>query len=357
MHDRCKEIVRDIVEHLDKREFHSETDVRRGIVDPLLQEVGWPVHRPRVVEREYRVEDGRVDYALCPKGKPLVFIEAKRPGGITPAGRKQLFGYCTAHGVPVAVLTDGREWHFYLLLRPGTPDERRLPPIDLSSDTTEVCTKLRRYLEYPAVTSGKNIEAATRDLEQVRFERVCQLVWHQLVEAPSDDFVELFEKRLHTREIERHPSREDVVEWIRERIAKRPTNDLVHDPPDSDQREPPDVGPPKHGDYVTWRGERKSFSKQNDAMQHAFQVLQKADPDFCRRFGERYRGHKKLWVADRRELRSAEFRAPKEVANGWHVETALQAQAKVDRIRKACRVAGFGYGNDKDMFVRIGGHS
>ena len=263
MHDRCKKIVRDIVERMEKGEFRSETDVRRGIVDPLLQTLGWPVSRPRVVEREYHVEDGRVDYALCPKGKPLVFIEAKRPGSVTDAGRKQLFRYCTMHGVPMAVLTDGREWHFYLLLRRGTADERRLPPIDLSSDTTEACTKLRRYLEYRAVTSEKNIESATRDLEQVRFERACESVWRELVEAPFPEFRKMFAERVWRRVPRR--AGDDVAEWIRKRARLQPPlpppGPAPVDPP-PDPPQPP--GQPRG--YRLWGGDVQPAGSWRDVL-------------------------------------------------------------------------------------------
>ena len=230
MHDRCSDIIRDIVERIDNGEFRSETDVRRGIVDPLLEKLRWPLRRPRVVEREYPVEGGRVDYALCDQKEPLVFIEAKRPEGISDASRQQLFRYCAAHGVPMAVLTDGGTWNFFLPLRKGTLDERSLHPIALSADPTEACRVLHRYLQHVAVTSGKNIDAATRDLEHMRFERACESVWRRVVERPADDFVAMFAKEIRS-EAAIDPSPDAVAHWLRARAAGKPW--------------PPEPAPPK----------------------------------------------------------------------------------------------------------------
>ena len=348
MHDRCTEIVRDIVERMEKREFRSETDVRRGIVDPLLQTVGWPVSRPRVVEREYRVEDGRVDYALCPKGKPLVFIEAKRPGGITHAGRKQLFGYCTAHGVPMAVLTDGREWHFYLLLRPGTPDERRLPPIDLSSDATEACRKLSRYLAKGAVTSGANIEAATNDLERLQLERYCESTWHDLFHGPQDEVLDWFLNALGKKGVV-DPPRTSVAGWLRIRAtgeAPAQPSPPPPPPPPPVQPDPAPIG--QHA--VTCFGEVTYLRSGLDVLVKAFSCLAERDPHFLRRYSDKYPGRKKLRVARTRREIQPDDRVLRErcrrLPGGWWIDSNLSNSTKEQWIRQACEEAGVRFGHD-----------
>lgn len=350
MHDRCEEIVRDIVERMGKREFRSETDVRRGIVDPLLQALGWPVSRPRIVEREYQVEDGRVDYALCPKGKPLVFLEAKRPRGVTDAGRKQLFRYCTALGVPIAVLTDGREWHFYLLLRRGTPDERRLPPFDLSADPTEACTKLRRYLEYRAVTNEKNIESATRDLEQVRFDRACESVWRGLVEAPSPEFREMFAERVWRKVPKRAGG--DVAEWIRNRARKQSAPATIGPPRPFPAPPPVSPDPISRGaaHWVSFRGQTTRVGKGIDVLVTAFTELAKYDPEFCRRYGEEHQGrHKRRVARTRREIQPNDpdlRKRCRSLPGGWWIDSNISNTAKIKWIRQACEVAGVKFGQD-----------
>src|SRR3990172_9040208 len=106
--------------------FQNEASVSQGIVLRLLQSLDWPIFDSTVVCPEYSVEGGRVDFALChPPWKALVFIEVKNIGKDEGADR-QLFEYAFHVGVPLAVLTDGRQWSFYLPGEQGSYDERRV---------------------------------------------------------------------------------------------------------------------------------------------------------------------------------------------------------------------------------------
>jgi predicted type IV restriction endonuclease len=92
----------------------SEAAVSQGILLPALHELGWPVFDTSVVVPQYSVEGRRVDFALChPPNRPAVFVEVKKTGFSEGADR-QLFEYAFHIGVPMAILTDGQEWSFYL---------------------------------------------------------------------------------------------------------------------------------------------------------------------------------------------------------------------------------------------------
>ena len=345
MHDRCSDIIRDIVERIDNGEFRSETDVRRGIVDPLLEKLRWPLRRPRVVEREYPVEGGRVDYALCDQKEPLVFIEAKRPEGISDASRQQLFRYCAAHGVPMAVLTDGGTWNFFLPLRKGTLDERSLHPIALSADPTEACRVLHRYLQHVAVTSEKNIDAATRDLEHMRFERACESVWRRVVERPADDFVAMFAEEIRSEAVI-DPPPDAVAHWLRARAAGKPR------PPEPAPPKPPPPPPisPGESHYTIFRGEKTNHRTATAVLVQAFTLLAEEDPDFLRQYGDKYRGPIKRRVArtrdeihgDNRRVRAQCRKLP----GGWWIDTCLNNDTKVRYIKDACRLAGVEFGRE-----------
>ena len=76
-----------------------------------------------------------MDYALChPPREPLVMVEVKQIGQSKGADH-QLFEYAFHKGVPMAVLTDGQEWHFFLPTEQGDYGERRVYKLDLSSAT------------------------------------------------------------------------------------------------------------------------------------------------------------------------------------------------------------------------------
>ncbi len=144
--------------------FDNEAAVSQGIVLPILHALGWPIFNTRIVHPEYSVGGRRVDFALChPPNKPLVFIEVKKVGASEGADR-QLFEYAFHVGVPMAILTDGQEWHFYLPGEQGSYQERRVYKLDiLNRDIDECVSRLARYLDYEKSRTGDTIKTAKKD--------------------------------------------------------------------------------------------------------------------------------------------------------------------------------------------------
>ena len=108
----------------------SEAKVRQSGVEPVLRALGWPVHDSRIVDPEYDVKPGRVDFALRhpEKSTLLVFIEMKKSDNKLGERRgKTAIGLCVAlkrrskalekgTSLPLAILTNGKIWKFYSLL-------------------------------------------------------------------------------------------------------------------------------------------------------------------------------------------------------------------------------------------------
>ena len=162
-----EEHLDDIRSNLRKEVFVNEASVSQGIVLRLLHALDWPWYNIQVVAPEYSVEGRRVDFALCqPPLKPLVFIEVKQVGQIEGAER-QLFEYAFHRGVPIAILTDGREWHFFHPSGQGDYGERRVCKLDLiEKDRAESATSLNRYLNYESIRTGKAIRAIQEGLSE-----------------------------------------------------------------------------------------------------------------------------------------------------------------------------------------------
>ena len=156
-----RDVIEQIQNDLRSGRFTNEAAVSQGIVLPVLYELGWPVFDTRSVAPEYALEGRRVDFALCDgSDRPKVFLEVKRVGQAEGRDR-QLFEYAFHRGVPVAILTDGQEWSFYLPGEEGHYEERRVYKIDLlERDATECNDRLTRYLGHMRVMSGEALEAA-----------------------------------------------------------------------------------------------------------------------------------------------------------------------------------------------------
>ena len=167
--------ISDIRENLQRGRYPNEAAVSQGIVRRVLATLGWPIYDPQVVYPEYALEGGRVDFALChPASKPRIFVEVKGVGKGNKAER-QLFEYAFHQGVPLAVLTDGREWSFFLPAGAGSYDERRVYKLDLvEHDVAESVRRLERYLRYEAACSEEAFIAAQEDYRGIAREREIQ---------------------------------------------------------------------------------------------------------------------------------------------------------------------------------------
>ncbi|MDM8545806.1 hypothetical protein QUF61_04890 [Candidatus Venteria ishoeyi] len=183
--------------------FINEAAVSQGIVLRVLQALEWPIFDSSVVAPEYTIEGRRVDYALChPANKPAVFVEVKQVGQAEGAER-QLFEYAFHRGIPMAILTDGQEWHFYLPGEQGRYTERRFYKLDLlERETDEVASKLQRYLRHTSIISGDAIEIARKDYKNIAKNR--QIVeaiphaWTKLIQEQDDLLVELLSDKVES---------------------------------------------------------------------------------------------------------------------------------------------------------------
>ena len=188
-----KEHINDIRKGLETGRYPDEAAVSQGIVLRLLGALGWPTFDTQVVVPQYVVEGRKVDYALCyPLSKPLVFIEVKRVGNIEGADR-QLFEYAFHEGIPIAILTDGREWRFFHPIAQGDYRERKVHEMDLTEDDSEKSAeRLERYLNYESICTGEAVETIKKDYEKVVQQRQVATrlpeAWNKLVEE-ADEFL------------------------------------------------------------------------------------------------------------------------------------------------------------------------
>ena len=191
-----KEHIDDIRKRLEEGGFKNEASVSQGIVLRLLGELDWPSHDTQVVIPEYPVEGRRVDFALCqPPSKPLVFIEVKPVGKIEGA-EKQLFEYVFHKGVPVVILTDGQEWHFFHPSGQGDYTERTVCRLDLiEMDSEESSELLSRYLNYKSICTGEAVKAIQDDYRAVYKQRQTEAslpeAWTRLVQEENEILLEV----------------------------------------------------------------------------------------------------------------------------------------------------------------------
>ncbi|MCH8956239.1 hypothetical protein IIA28_13120 [candidate division KSB1 bacterium] len=189
-------LIEQICVNLKNGRFSNEASVSQGILLPILQRLEWPVFDTSIVIPEYTIGGRRVDYALCDRiDHPVIFIEVKKTGQAEGAD-KQLFEYAFHKGIQLALLTDGREWHFYLPGEEGEYHERRVYKLDIiERDPNDAAKILERYLQFKRVCSGMALQAAREDYKTVsrqrKIKKTLTRAWSRLLEEKDEILLEL----------------------------------------------------------------------------------------------------------------------------------------------------------------------
>ncbi|MFQ5698047.1 MAG: type I restriction endonuclease [Myxococcota bacterium] len=339
----------------------------QGVVLRLLHALGWPSYDVDIVAPEYSLEGRRVDFALChPPGKPLVFVEVKQVGQ-SEGNERQLFEYAFHKGVPLAILTDGQEWHFFLPGEQGDYGERRVYKLDLvQREVAEAAKRLERYLGYQAICDGSAIGAARADYRDVAQEREIRAAlpeaWRNLVDEEDDLLIELVADRVESL-CGYKPEPDLVAEFLAQQFARhepvprgggpRPTPPTTAAP----IRVSPAAGTSGFG--FTIDGREVSCRNGRDVLVSVFEELTKRDGSFPDRFAALPKhGRSRRYLArDRDELYPGR---PDLVANhshrlssGWWLGVNVSRKAVERIVQMACRVAGLRFG--RDLKIRVGG--
>jgi len=223
MQKTINEIILNIKDGL----FMNEAAVSQGTIQRILQALDWPIYNPRIVSPEFSLTGGRVDFALChPLDKPIVFIEVKQIGKIDGAER-QLFEYAFHQGVPMAILTDGAEWQFFLPAEQGNYDDRRVYKLDLlEREPEEIERRFNRYLNYKDICSGVAIDNARKDYKNVAKEREIKRTLPEammrLIDESDELLVDLLSEKVESL-CGYSPGQDVVINYLKQNIQIKST--------------------------------------------------------------------------------------------------------------------------------------
>lgn len=356
-----KQHVEDIRESLRVGRFQNEAAVSQGIVLRLLGALGWPAYNTQVVCPEYALEGRRVDFALChPATKARVFIEVKQVGQ-GDGGERQLFEYAFHRGVPLAILTDGREWNFFLPAEAGDYGERRVYKLDLiERNVDESVRRFERYLRYDAVCSGIALTAAREDYQDVARARQIRdalpQAWNKLVEEEDELLLELLADRVESV-CGYKPDPDTVARFFAESIQLRVASSTAPFPKPA-AHAPPVVSPERNAPGTpsatgfTLQGQFSPCRNARDVLVSVIEAFAGRDPSFLERFVALPRhGRTRRYIAnDRNELYPGRPDLVQEYSHqlrsGYWLGINI-SRKQVERIvSTACEIAGLRYGSD-----------
>jgi predicted type IV restriction endonuclease len=283
-----------IQNHLRGGHYPNEASVSTGIVLPILGALGWPTADPQVVSPEYRQEGRRVDFALFhPLGTARVFVEVKQVGQSSGAER-QLFEYAFHKGVPLVILTDGREWNFFLPAELGDYEQRRVYKLDVLERTIEESSyRFGRYLEYAAVCSGEALTNARndyRDVARVRqIRETLPVAWKKLVEEEEKSLLELLADRVADL-CGFKPDLDTVARFLKGDVPRQPVAPISPSPSSPRLSNPEIARPsqpvPSQSSLIGFSLLGKSTTCRNavDVLVKSIEALASRDPEFLSRF-------------------------------------------------------------------------
>ncbi len=177
------------------RQF-DEAATKQAIILPILASLRWSTWDVEEVCPEYTVRKGKVDYALKLNGKPKVFLEVKKIGEDLERHQEQLLRYAFAEGIPLAILTNGVSWWFYLPQLQVNWEQRKFYTIDLYNQASQsVAARFEEFLGKQSVLTGRAVKKAQEVYDSQQRQRSIQQTlpeaWRKVVQEPDPRLVEL----------------------------------------------------------------------------------------------------------------------------------------------------------------------
>jgi hypothetical protein len=370
--------ISDIRAGIKSGNYRNEAAVSQGIVLRLLQALGWSTFDTHIVCPEFALSGRRVDYALChPADKPVAFIEVKQLG-LSSGAERQLFEYAFHVGVPLAILTDGQEWNFFLPAEQGDYSERRVYKLDiLERDLSESVSRFDRYLSYSRISSGAALTAAREDYHNISRNR--QMIsalpdaWSKLVSEEDDLLLELLADKVANL-CGFKPDLDTIAKFLRERVTIKPgptsntstipgnpldaVTDRTTTPEPPKRLVPPTAAVPQTSIGYSLDGRFKSCRNGRDILISVFETLSERDAHFLERFAARPKhGRTRRYIArtpeelypGRQDL--ADEHSIK-LKSGWYLGTNV-SHAQIEHIiEMACEVANLKFGRELVVNVR-----
>ncbi len=361
--------IEDIQAGIRAGQYANEAAVSQGIILRILDSLGWKIFDASHVIPEFPLGAGRVDYALCcPPKRPVILVESKDVGRAA-GSEKQLFEYAFHQGIPMAILTDGQEWSFFLPSGQGTYHERCVYKLDLvARPVAESAKVFQRYLAFAEVKAGRAIENAKNDYQTVARNRDIQdalpAAWAQLLQEQDELLVDLIADRAETI-CGFKPEPELVAQFIK-RVSQTPIT-TIQPPPTlatTRQRRKQDPQPPASEALLpndtdgtefsgfAFSGQRYTERSAIDTLMRVFEVLSSRDQTFLERYAalpkhgrkRRYLSRDKYGLYPNRRDLCDEHSVNK--FGGWWIGTNYNRSTIRHAIEIACQVANLRFGTD-----------
>lgn len=164
--------------------------IKQAIVLKMLSLLDWDPFDMDEIQPEYDVKDGKIDFALTHDGMPKVFLGVKKEIKDIEASKAQFLDWAVQCKVPIAVMTNGFSWRFFLSLMDGSTEDKRVGALEIRDEAAKDVKKA-----FSDFLSKKNVfsDRALKIAEEIYNKRKKALIieehlpraWQKILNEPE----------------------------------------------------------------------------------------------------------------------------------------------------------------------------
>lgn len=195
----------------------NEGDTKRILIDPFIRILGYDTDNQREFQTEVKADAGRVDYAICHDGNPVIIFECKAQSNkqlTDEQGQLRRYFSAAQPEVHVAVLTNGVEYRFFGDLdKDGIMDSepflevdfRDLDEDDFCEPDSPILSQLRTFTK-----AEFDIDNPKKKPREMKYSRdIGKFIDAQFNEkSPGEELVEWLSREVHNGRITQRFKRE-----------------------------------------------------------------------------------------------------------------------------------------------------
>ncbi len=187
--DRIRSLASRIPQQLNH--ITTEEATKNALVMPFINALGYNVFDPTEVVPEFTADVGikkgeKVDYAIMREGRPTILFECKTFGtNLATVHASQLYRYFSVTDAPVAVLTNGTVYNFYMDLdSPNRLDAKPFLIFDMLNIDENLIPALKKLTR-----ESFNAAELTNDAVELKYTGEIKRILEEEIRSPSADFV------------------------------------------------------------------------------------------------------------------------------------------------------------------------
>jgi len=192
----------------------SEQAVRTGLIEPVLNCLGWKMSDPDYVRMNERNKDGNIpDYTLFKSNKKKLVVEAKNLSIelMDPSVFEQVVKYTYNEGIRFGVLTNGIRWLLFSTFQPN-PEDRIVWHIDFENENLESSSR---------ILSSISFDNTDRLETLIQKSEVLEKSWNNMISS-GNSIPEIIAQKLFASIKAQHPNllltNEELVSFVKGKL-------------------------------------------------------------------------------------------------------------------------------------------